>query len=185
LPLLSFGLTAAAMRLFYPLRGWNYRLYEHLLKHEWKLRALVVASSCYVALANGANNVANVVGPLAAAQVIDLRTGFLLMAPAFGIGAALFRAPAQTVGKAIVPIGLFSAVICNVVIGTILISASAAGIPQSLVQVSVASVLAVSLIKDGRYQIVRHRTIWRIFLLWLITPVIAATLTWGLLVLFT
>ena len=181
LPLASFLLAAGVSRIFYPLRGWNYRLYEHLLKHEWKLRGLLIASSCYVALANGGNNVANVVGPLASAQVVDVRTGFLLLAPIFGFGAALFRAPARTVGNQVVPIGLFSATIVNIVTGTILIIASRFRIPQSLVQVNMFAVLAVSLVKDGAYQMARHRVVWRIFALWFITPLIAAALTWMLL----
>lgn len=185
LPFLSFWATAGIMRLFYPLRGWNYRLYEHLLKHEWKLRALVIGSSCYVAIANGGNNVANVVGPLAAAKVLDTLIGFLLMAPMFGIGAALFRKPAQTLGKGIVPIGLFSASIVNIVIGTILIGANLFGVPQSLVQVSVAAVLGVSFVKDGSYALLRSRTIWRIFGAWFITPLIASALTFVALNLFS
>jgi len=183
LPLASFALSAGITRIFYPLRGWNYRLYEHLLKHEWKLKWLVVASSCYVALANGGNNVANVVGPLSAAKVLPMRTAFLLMAPIFGFGAALFRSPAKTVGNMVVPIGLFSASIVNIVTGTILIIASSFRIPQSLVQVNMFAVLAVSLVKDGAYQMSRHRTVWRIFALWFITPLIAAGTTWMLLVL--
>jgi phosphate/sulfate permease len=41
----------------------------------------------------------------------------------------------------------------------------------------------VSLVKDGAYQVARHRTVWRIFALWFITPLIAAATTWMLLVL--
>lgn len=178
LPVASFLLTTAITRLFYPLRGWNYRLYEHLQKHTWRLRLLVIASSCYVAFAAGGNNVANVVAPLVACGLVEAATGFLLMAPIYGFGGVLFRAPTSTVGQAIVPIGLFSASICNLVTGSLIIVATLLKVSQSLVQVNMAAVLAVSLVKDGGHLILRHRTIWRVMALWFVTPLIAFGLTW-------
>jgi phosphate/sulfate permease len=183
LPLASFVATTALTRVFYPLRGWNYRLYEHLQKHTWKLRALVIASSCYVAFAAGGNNVANVVGPLEAARVLDATTAFLIMAPVYGFGGVLFRAPTKTVGHEIVPLGLFSASICNLVTGSLIIVASLLKVSQSLVQVNMAAVLAVSFVKDGGHLVLRHRKLWRVFALWFVTPLIALALTWILLVL--
>jgi len=88
---------------------WNYRLYEHLSKHEWKLRLLVIASSCYLGIAAGANHVANVVGPLSSG-VFQISTGMLLFTPLFGIG-AIFLSPAKTMGGEVVPLGLYSAAI--------------------------------------------------------------------------
>lgn len=184
LPLASFAATTALMRIFYPLRGWNYRVYEHLQKHTWKLKALVVLSSCYVAFAAGGNNVANVVGPLVAADVFDTTTAFLIMAPIYSLGGVLFRAPTNTVGRQIVPIGLFSASICNVVTGSMIIIASLLQVSQSLVQVNMATVLAVSFVKDGSHLTLRHRTLWRVLALWFVTPLIAFGLTWIVLKVF-
>jgi phosphate/sulfate permease len=180
LPLASFALTAGLTRIFYPLRGWNYRLYEHLQKHEWKMRGLVVASSCYVAFSAGGNNVPNVVGPLAAANVFDVFTCFVVMAPIYGLGGALFRAPTRTVGNDVVPVGPFSATICNLVTGSMILLASRLEVSQSLVQVNMAAVLAVSLVKDGGHLLVRHRTLWRTVALWFVTPLIALGLTFAL-----
>jgi phosphate/sulfate permease len=181
LPVASFVITAVITRIFYPLRGWNYRVYEHLEKHTWKLRALVVASSCYVAFAAGGNNVPNVVGPLVGSGVTSAMVGFLVMAPIYGLGGALFRSPTNTVGKDIVPMGLFSATICNLVTGSLVIVASLLKVSQSLVQVNMASVLAVSFVKDGGHLLIRHPTLWRIFALWFVTPLISLALTWILL----
>lgn len=178
LPLTSFLLTTAVTRIFYPLRGWNTRLHEHLQKHTWKMRALVVASSCYVAFAAGGNNVANVVGPLAAAGVMDTTNAFLLMAPIYAMGGIIFRSPTATVGRDIVPIGLFSATICNLVTGSVIIIASLLKVSQSLVQVNMAAVLAVSVVKDGSHVVLRNSTLRRVLGLWLVTPLIAFGLTW-------
>ncbi len=177
LPLLCVLLTALLTRVFYPLRGWNYRLYEHLLKHEWKLRLMVLGASCYVGYAIGTNNVALVAAPLASAGVLDLRSALALVAPVIGLGALVITSPSRTVGHRIVPIGLFSACICNVVVGTLMILATTAGIPQSSVQLGVGAVFGIAIAKDGARQILGHKMVGRIFLTWLITPLIAAALT--------
>lgn len=185
LPMAAFLFTWLVLRALYPLRGWNLRVHEHLAKHEWKLRALSIVSSCYVALAIGANNVANVVGPLAAAEVVDVTLGFVLIAPLFGIGAVIFPSPAKTVANEIVPLGVLTASLCNLVVGSLLLVASRLGIPQSLVQMNAATVIAVSLVKEGDVRLMRGAVLRRIGALWLATPLIAAGLTWLLLEVLT
>lgn len=176
IPPLAFATTFVLTRSLYPLRGWNYRLYEHLTKHEWKLRILVIVSSCYLAVAVGANNVANVVGPLATAGVFDVETGMWLFTPVFACGAIVFFRMAQTIGSDVVPLGLYSATIINVVVGSMVLIVSWIGIPQSLVHAQVLSVIGVALAKEGSYELVRHPLIRRIALFWLISPLIAASL---------
>jgi len=177
LPAASFLLTAAVTRLFYPLRLANLRAHERMVKHGRTMSVLAVAASCYVALAIGSNNVANVVGPLSAAGVVDVVDGFVLIAPLFGLGALLFRAPAETVGNAIVPLGLATATITNVITGSLLLVASLLGIPQSLVQINAASIIAVSLVKEGSWSLMPAPVLRKIGLLWLASPIIAAVLT--------
>jgi phosphate/sulfate permease len=181
LPVLAFVLAFLACRAFYPLRGWNLGVHASLARHAWKLRALSLVTSCYVALAIGANNVANVVGPLAAAQVVDVTLGFLLLAPLFGVGALVFPSPARTVGTDLVPLGVLTASLCNLVVGTLLVVASLCGIPQSLVQMNAATVAAVALVKEGDVRLMRTALLQRIGVLWLVTPALAAALTWALL----
>jgi sulfate permease len=177
LPLTSFLLTAAVTRFLYPLRTGNMRAHERIVKHGRTMNALALSASCYVALAIGSNNVANVVGPLSAAGVIDVVDGFVLVAPLFGLGAFLFRAPAETVGNAIVPLGLATATITNVITGSLLIFASWQGIPQSLVQINAASIIAVSLVKEGSWSLMPGSVLQKIGVLWIASPLIAAMLT--------
>jgi sulfate permease len=181
LPVASFVLTVILVRLFYPLRGWNYRVYEHLQKHEWKLRAFTLISSCYVAVAVGANNTSLIVGPIAAAGTLERDAAFLAIAPLFALGAGLIPWPARTIGKDIVPLGVFTASLSNLVVGTCLITASRLGIPQSLVQLSTASVLGVSFVKEGDVRFMHGGLIKKIGILWLVTPLLASALTWILL----
>jgi sulfate permease len=175
-PPAAFLITYALTRRLYPLRGWNYRFYEHLTKHEWKLRALVIASSCYLAIGVGANNVANVVAPLSAAGVFDVQTGMLIFAPVFALGGLVFFRTAHTVGSDVVPLGLYSATIINLVVGTLVLFVSWIGIPQSLVHAQVLSVFAIALAKEGSYELLRHRVIRRIAVFWIVSPMIAAAL---------
>lgn len=176
LPLASFALCAAAVRLLYPLYGGG-RIHSLIHHHERWLRGVLVASACYVALAIGANNVANAAGPLAAAGALDVATGLLVLSPLFGIGAALFRGPARTIARDVVPMGLLTATICNLVVASLLIVASRLGLPQSLVQLNAAAVLGVALVKEGRAGILGGRGTQRMLWLWLVTPVLAAVLT--------
>ncbi len=174
IPAVSFSLALALSRSLYPLRGWNYRLYEHLSKHDWKLRLVVIASSCYLAIAVGANNVANVVGPLATAGVFDVKTGMLLFSPIFALGGVVFFSATKTIGSEVVPLGLYSATIINLVVGSLVLFVSWLGIPQSLVHAQVLAVFAIALAKEGSYELYRHRVIRRIISFWVISPLIAA-----------
>ena len=176
IPPVAFLATWWFTRRLYPLRGWNYRLYEHLTKHEWKLRTLVVASSCYVALGIGASNVPNVVAPLATAGVFGVQTGMLLFTPAFALGGVMFSRTAMTIGSEVVPLGLYSATIINIVVGSLILASAWLGIPQSLVQTQVLCVFAIAFAKEGGDGLLRHRMIRRIGLLWIAAPLIAAGL---------
>ncbi len=176
MPLVAFLLTVLFSSSLYPLRVWNYRIYEHLSKHEWKLRLLVIMSSCYLALAVGANNVANVVGPLASAGVFDIRTGMYVFAPLFTLGAIVFFKTTKTIGSDVVPIGLYSAMIVNGVVATLVLIMSYLGMPQSVVQAQVLAVFGIALKKEGVHELGRHPMIRRIGLFWVVSPLIAAGL---------
>jgi PiT family inorganic phosphate transporter len=172
-PIVAFFITWGMARSLYPLRGWNYRLYEHLSKHEWKLRAIVIASSCYLAVAVGAH-LAYVVGPLAVAGVLEMKMGMLLFTPVFGLGGHVFFSTTKTVGKGLVPIGLYSATIVNLVVGTLVLVISWLGLPQSMVHAQTLCVLAIALTKDGSYEVLRHRMIRKIFVFWIVTPLLSS-----------
>lgn len=179
LPLAAFAITAVVMRALYPLHGrGRLDLHAWLRRRTRALRALALASSCYVALAIGANNVANAVGPLSAAGVMSVSTGLWAMAPLFGAGAALLGGPARTIARGVVPLGLFAATLCNVVVASLLLVASWLGLPQSLVQLNAAAVLGVALVKEGAGGMLDGRGTRRMLRLWVITPILAAALTY-------
>lgn len=185
LPLLSYILTLLIFKRMYPPEQDNLHIYQKLFANQRKIRLSSLVSSCYVAFAIGANNVANAVGPLSGAGLISIGLGLLLVAPLFGLGACFMgEGTLETAGKEIVSLGLVSSTLVSFVTATLLIVASIFGTPQSLVQLNIASIFAISCLKDG------HRYTWdrtiakKTFFVWIITPLISVGMSYSLLQLF-
>ena len=182
LPLLSYVLTWLIYRKIYPPEHDNLHIYQRLFANEKKLRLLALAASCYVAFAIGTNNVANAVGPLFGAGILGVNLGLILVSPVFGIGAlVLGKGTLETAGKEIVPLGLFSSVLVSFVTATLLIFASILGIPQSLVQLNICSIFAVSCLKNGHRHTLDQRLTKKTFFIWAVTPLISMALSYLLL----
>ena len=179
LPLLSYVLTWLIYRKIYPPEHDNLHIYQKLFANDKKLKLLALAASCYVAFAIGTNNVANAVGPLFGAGILGANLGLILVSPIFGIGAlALGKGTLETAGKEIVPLGLFSSVLVSVVTATLLIFASILGIPQSLVQLNIFSIFAVSCLKNGHRRTLDQRLTKKTFFIWAVTPLISVVLSY-------
>lgn len=182
LPLLSYGLTWLIYRKVYPPEHDNLHIYQKLFANEKKLRLSALAASCYVAFAIGTNNVGNAVGPLFGAGILGANLGLILVSPLFGLGAlVLGKGTLETAGKEIVPLGLFSSTLISFVTATLLIIASIMGIPQSLVQLNLLSIFAVSCLKNGHRCALSQRLTKKTFFIWLATPLISIALSYLLL----
>ncbi|MDP2929539.1 MAG: inorganic phosphate transporter [Candidatus Omnitrophota bacterium] len=179
LPLVSYVLTLILYRLVYPPKHDNLHVYQAMFANEKKLKRSSLIASCYVAFAIGTNNVANAVGPLYGAGILDVRSGLLYIAPLFGIGAWLMGGKLlETVGREIVPLGKASGTLVSFVTATLLIFASFLGIPQSLVQLNLVSIFAISSVKNGhRYTLDQHLT-KKTFIVWAITPVLSVVIAY-------
>lgn len=179
LPLSSYFLTWLIYRKIYPPGHDNLHIYQKLFANEKKLKLSALIASCYVAFAIGTNNVGNAAGPLFAARVLGISSGLILISPLFGIGAlALGAGNLETAGSKIVPLGLFSSTLISFVTATLLISASLLGVPQSLVQLNLLSIFAVSCLKNGHKCTLGQWLTRKTFLVWLITPLISLTLSY-------
>jgi len=185
LPILSYALTLWIYQKIYPPEHDNLHIYQKLFANEKKLRLSAIIVSCYVAFAIGTNNVGNAVGPLFGTGLIGINLGLLIVSPIFGLGAlVLGKGTLQTAGKEIVPLGLFSSTLISSVTATLLIFASLLGIPQSLVQLNLSSIFAVSCLKNGHKYTWDHHVIKKTFIVWLITPLISVAIAYLLLFLF-
>ena len=143
-----------------------------------------MAVSCYGAFAVGTNNVANAIGPLVGAKLLDVDLGLLLLAPLFGIGAVVFgRRNIETFGKEIVPLGLITSSIVSVVTGSLLIIASSLGAPFPYVQLTGLSIFAISCIKNGHHVTLSHHITRKTFMVWTLTPLLSIFVSYLLLTL--
>lgn len=173
LPVVGYVLTYGLGKLVYPPKKSNFWIYEKLVNHSDRLKVFVIIASCYNAFSVGTNNVANAVGPLAVADIIGKGLGFLLIAPLFGLGGLVFHEPLKTTSRKIVPLGLFTATLVCLVTGTLIIIASILGIPQSFVMIKVASIFAISGLKNGHRHAFRNPVTRKTYLTWIITPLVA------------
>ncbi len=184
LPVIGYGLTYLLGKVIYPPRKSNFWIYEKLVNHEERLKAFVIIASCYTAFSVGANNVANAVGPLSGVGIIGKTAGLVLIAPIFGLGSLVFQGSLKTTGEKIVPLGLLTATIILLVTGTLMVTASLLGVPQSFVMIKVAAVFAISGLKNGHKLTFTNPLTKKTYLSWIITPLIAVMISYVLLALF-
>jgi len=181
LPIVSYFLTLSISGAIYPPRKGNFWVYERFINHQDKLKVLVIAMSCYNSFAVGTNNVANVAGPLIGAwEGFTLLHLLLVFAVIYGAGAFVFIEPIKTAGNKIVPLGLLTASIISMVSGTLMLFASALGIPQSFVMLKMGAIFAVSSLKDGQSYTFQKPVTQRTLYSWAINPIITFLTSWGL-----
>ena len=193
LPVISYFISYFLGRYIYrPMRRRGYtlsRAQNANMKPVWN--GLILAMSLYVAFSIGSNNVANASGPIASMTVNELNLSgdknfilililsTLLIAPNFGIGSSIFgNKILNNTGKEIVLFGKFEAVIIAFVSASLLLLASITkGIPTSLVQLNVAAILGIGVAKLGPRNIFKKTEVRKFFLMWLISPIIAFSLS--------
>ena len=193
LPILSFFISLALGKYIYrPMRkrGLTMSRAQNMnLNPLWN--GIILALSLYVAFSIGANNVANAAGPIAAMTANELNISLdenfilimilstLIIAPNFGIGSSIFgHKIVKNTGKEIILFGKFEAGIIAFVSASLLLLASVIrGIPSSLVQLNVAAVLGIGVAKLGTKNIFGKTKVKKFFMMWLIAPVIAFSLS--------
>ena len=158
----------------------------NLTGEEEVFRKIQIGTSCYVALAQGANDVANAIGPLAVIYFL-VKTGsvgakvpvpvFLLffggIGIACGIGMAGHRVM-ETIGEKITTLTNTRGFSVDFAAATTVMVASKMGLPVSTTHAAVGGVLGVGLARG--IEAVNFRIIFQIILYWILT-VPAAALT--------
>jgi PiT family inorganic phosphate transporter len=169
-----------------------YKLLQHFLGNRTKgdeeeiFRRIQIGTSCYVALAQGANDVANAIGPLAVIYFL-VHTGSIgtkVPVPIFlllfgGVGIALGIAMAghrvmDTIGKKITTLTNTRGFSVDFAAATTVLVASKLGLPVSTTHAAVGGVMGVGLARG--LEAVNFRIIGQIMVYWVLT-VPAAALT--------
>jgi PiT family inorganic phosphate transporter len=147
-------------------------------------RRIQIGTSCYVALAQGANDVANAIGPLAVIYFL-VKTGeigtkvpvpiFLLVFGGIGIACGIAMAGHRvmdTIGKKITTLTNTRGFSVDFAAATTVMVASKMGLPVSTTHAAVGGVLGVGLARG--IEAVNFRIIFKIILYWVLTVPAAA-----------
>ena len=190
MPVISFVLALLIGKYIYkPIRKRGYTI-SRKVNESYVLRGLIILMSMYVAFSIGTNNVANAVGPLAtmASNEINIAEDYfihvmilatLIIAPSFGIGSSIFgHKVVKNTGKEIVLFGRIEAVIIAFLSASLLLTASLIkGVPTSLVQINVGAIIGIGVAKLGFRNIFRKTEVNRFFIMWIVAPIIAFTIS--------
>ena len=146
---------------------------------EEVFRRIQIGTSCYVALAQGANDVANAIGPLAVIYFL-VKTGTIggtVPVPIFlllfgGVGIALGIAMAgkrvmETIGTKITTLTNTRGFSVDFAAATTVLLASKMGLPVSTTHAAVGGVMGVGLARG--FEAVNFRIIFQIMIYWVLT----------------
>ena len=156
----------------------------NLSGEEEVFRKIQIGTSCYVALAQGANDVANAIGPLAVIYFL-VKTGsvgakvpvpvFLLFFGGIGIACGIGMAGHRvmnTIGKKITTLTNTRGFSVDFAAATTVMVASKMGLPVSTTHAAVGGVMGVGLARG--IEAVNFRIIFQIILYWILTVPAAA-----------
>ncbi|UCF95546.1 MAG: inorganic phosphate transporter [Desulfobacterales bacterium] len=176
-----------------PILGWGAkRILRQILQKRYQngveeiFRRIQIGTSCYVALAQGANDVANAIGPLAVIYFL-VKTGsvgatvpvpvFLLLFGGIGIACGISMAGYRvmdTIGTRITNLTNTRGFSVDFAAASTVLLASKLGLPVSTTHAAVGGVLGVGL--AGGIDAVNFRVVLQIMVYWVLTvPAAAAT----------
>jgi PiT family inorganic phosphate transporter len=139
----------------------------------------IVVSGCYGAYSLGSNNVANVTGVYVGAGLLSAETAAVAGGLSIALGVLTYsRRVMMTVGKGIVPLDPFSALVVVLAQAMTLHLFTQVGVPVSSSQAVVGAVVGVGLVGDLRT--ISASMLLKIALGWIATPLSAGLIAIGM-----
>ena len=173
------GGLVAAIVIYKLLAAIYNRLPIDLFQGDILIRSGLIIAGSYAAYALGANNVANVTAVFVGADVLNVFTATLVGGLSIGMGILTFsRGVMETVGKKLVQLDPFSALIVVLAEAVTVHFYTIVGVPVSTSQAVIGAVLGVGIVKG--IKTVRRRTLLNILIGWFITPVLAGLISLSL-----
>ncbi|MDV2683265.1 anion permease [Alkalihalophilus lindianensis] len=155
-------------------------------KGKWRkpLVLLLIICGCLEAFAAGMNNVANAVGPLVGAGLIDVTSAVLYGGAFVALGAILLGGKVlETNGKKITRLSLLQGSTVSITGGGLVIVASMFGLPVPLTQVTTGAIVGIGTAKSG-FKLWQKSILKQIVKVWVVSPVFSLVMSYGLILLF-
>jgi len=166
------GAVVIAIILFKVLAAVYNNLKINLFQSDRLIRLSMIAAGSYGAYALGANNVANVTAVFVGAGHLSAFSAALIGGLSIGFGIlTLSKRVMETVGKKLVRLDPFSALIVLLAQSITVHIYTFIGVPVSTSQAVIGAVLGVGMVKG--ISTVSGRTLVNILIAWLLTPAIA------------
>lgn len=155
------------------------RLPINLFQGDILIRSALIVAGSYAAYALGANNVANVTAVFVSADMLNIFSATLVGGLSIGMGILTFsRGVMETVGKKLVRLDPFSALIVVLAEAVTVHFYTIVGVPVSTSQAVIGAVLGVGIVKG--INTVSRRTLLNIIIGWFFTPVLAGLISLSL-----
>jgi PiT family inorganic phosphate transporter len=165
--------AAAISMLLYKFFAYIYnRRKFSIFESDIVIRVGMIVAGSYGAYALGANNVANVTAVFVGAGLISVFNAALIGGVSIALGILTYSRPVmETVGKKLVRLDPFSALIVVLSLGITVHFFTVLGVPVSTSQGIIGGVLGVGLLKG--VDTISRKTLFNIFIGWFLTPFIA------------
>ncbi|WP_431811849.1 inorganic phosphate transporter [Lysinibacillus sp. FW12] len=177
-PLVAFIIALIFGKLLYKLQS------RGQLKDRPIITILLVLAGFFEAFSAGMNNVANAVGPLVGAGMMDVTTGIILGGAFVAIGAMLLgKRVLETNGKKIVRFKKAEGILISST-GALLVGISSIfGLPVPLTQVTSSSIIGMGMAQNGK-QIFHQHIVKKIIRIWIVSPIFSLAISYFLVQLF-
>ncbi|RYL94918.1 inorganic phosphate transporter [Sporolactobacillus sp. THM7-4] len=175
-PVVCFGL---ALGIGFLLNQLKISVKYDITTSRW-LPVLVILFGVFDAFSAGMNNVANAMGPLVSSHLIASHQSVIVGGLFVALGAVtLGHRTLETNGRRISKLTFLEGGLVSFMTASLVVLASAAGIPVPQAQMSTCAILGIGAAKSGR-SIFKKTVIKKILAVWVLSPVLSAAVSFGL-----